>query len=186
MIDSNSRGGRKDDGGGPRTRDRWQPDVLEGGDDRHAGSLDAAAMSRARWMYYAADPDAYRQYKDWDESGAADGDPQLRRIVRVLHLGYAEGQRDPATIEEMTELAKVLDEAYTNFRPEVDGQRLTANAIDEILRVENDSEKRRAAWEGSKQIGPRVADQIRRLAELRNEAAHRMGYAEFPPDEPGY
>ncbi len=142
-------------------------------------ALDAAALSRARWMYYAANPDAYRQYKDWDESGAADGDPQLRRSVRVLHLGYAQGQRDPSTIEEMTELAKVLDEAYTNFRAEVHGQRLTANDIDEILRAENNSEKRRAAWEGSKQIGPRVADQIRRLAVLRNEAAHRMGYPNY-------
>jgi peptidyl-dipeptidase A len=97
----------------------------------------------------------------------------------VLHLEYAQGQRDPATIDEMTQLAKTLDDTYTNFRAELGGKRLNANAIDEILRVENDSEKRRAAWEASKQIGPRVADQIRRLAELRNKAAHRMGYANF-------
>ena len=61
----------------------------------------------------------------------------------------------------------------------MNGARLTANAIDQILASETDSERRRAAWEASKQIGPRVADPIRRLAELRNDAAHRMGYENF-------
>ncbi|NLX08870.1 MAG: peptidase M3A and M3B thimet/oligopeptidase F [Chloroflexi bacterium] len=142
-------------------------------------ALDAAAAARARWMRYWADPAPYQQYKDWDESGAAGEDPQLARMVHLLHLGFAEGQRDPGTIDEMTELSKVLDDAYTNFRAEVNGQRLTANAIDDILANENDSEKRREAWEASKRIGPHVADQIRRLAELRNEAAHNMGYENF-------
>jgi len=142
-------------------------------------ALDAAAATRADWMRYWADPDAYRQFKEWDESNAAGGDAQLKRIVHVLHLGFAEGQRDPATIDEMTELAKALDDAHTNFRAEVDGERLTANAIVEVLRSENDSDKRRAVWEASKAIGPRIADQIRRLAELRNQAAHAMGYKNF-------
>jgi peptidyl-dipeptidase A len=142
-------------------------------------ALNAAAESRADWMRFWARPEPYRQYKAWDEDGAAGDDPHLARMVRVLHLEFAQGQRDSATIDEMTELAKVLDDAYTNFRAEVDGQRLTANAIDQILRDENDSAKRRAVWGASKEIGPRVADQIRRLAELRNEAAHNMGYENY-------
>jgi peptidyl-dipeptidase A len=100
-------------------------------------------------------------------------------MVRLLHLEYARGQRDPATIDEVAQLSKELDDAYTNFRAEVDGQKLTVNAIKEILATENDSEERCAAWEASKQIGAQVANQIRRLAELRNEAAHTMGYPNF-------
>lgn len=142
-------------------------------------ALDAAARSRAAWMRFWAAPEPYQQYKTWDESGAAGDDLHLKRIVRVLHLGFAQEQRDPATIDEITELSRVLDDEYTNFRAEVNGQRLTANAIDDILRSENDSAKRRAAWEASKQVGPRVADSIRRLAVLRNDAAHRMGYPNF-------
>jgi peptidyl-dipeptidase A len=142
-------------------------------------ALEASALSNARWMRFWADSDAYQMYKGWDESGVAGDDPHLRRIVHVLHLGYAQEQRDPATIEEVAELEKGLEDAYTNFRAEVDGQRLTANAVDEILGLENDSGKRRAAWEASKEIGPLVADRIRRLAELRNEAARRVGYPNF-------
>lgn len=142
-------------------------------------ALDAAAQARAGWMRFWAEPEPYRQYKAWDEAGAAGDDPLLSRTVHLIHLQYAQDQRDPATIDEITALSKSLDDAYTNFRAEVDGQRLNANAIDKILAVENDSEKRREAWEASKQIGARVADPIRRLAVLRNEAAQHMGYANF-------
>jgi peptidyl-dipeptidase A len=142
-------------------------------------ALNAMAEAEAKWMRFWADSAPYNQYKAWDESGAAGDDPQLRRIVHVLHLGFAEGQRDPATIDEVSELSKALNSAYTNFRAEVNGKRLTANQIDQILGAETDSEIRREAWEASKQIGPVVADQIRRLAELRNEAARNMGYPNF-------
>jgi len=142
-------------------------------------ALEAAAVERARSMRFWADPQAYAQWRDWDEQGAAGDDAFLRRMVHVLHLGFAQGQRDPATIDTVAGLNKALEDAYTNFRAEADGERLTANAIDEILRVENDSARRRAAWEASKEIGPRVADQIRRLAELRNDAARRMGYDNY-------
>ncbi|WP_119066826.1 M2 family metallopeptidase [Aggregatilinea lenta] len=142
-------------------------------------ALDAMAEANGEWMRYFADPEPYQKFRAWDDGNAADGDPLLARQVHLLHLMFAEGQRDPQTIEEMTALQKGLDDAYTNFRAEVDGKRLTANAIDQILATENDSEKRREAWEASKQIGPVVADKIRRLAELRNDAARRMDYANF-------
>lgn len=142
-------------------------------------ALEAAAAERARSMRFWADAQAYAQWRDWDEQGAAGDDPALRRMVHVLHLSYAQGQRDPTTIDTVAQLNQALEDAYTNFRAQVDGERLSANAIDEILRNENDSARRRAAWEASKEIGPLVADQIRRLAELRNDAARRMGYDNY-------
>lgn len=142
-------------------------------------ALSEAANARAAWMRLWADPDGYARYKAWDEAGAAGDDAHLARMVHLLHLQYAEGQRDAATIEEITRLATVLDDAYTNFRPEVEGKRLTVNDIDEVLGSETDSELRREAWEASKEIGPLVADQIRRLAVLRNESARRLGYDNY-------
>lgn len=142
-------------------------------------ALDRVAKARGAWMRFWAAPDAYARYKAWDEDGAAGNDTRLARMLHLLHLDYANGQRDPATIDEMTALARTLDDAYTNFRAEVNGQRMTANAIAEVLRTETDSVKRQTAWEGSKAIGPLVADQIRRLAELRNQAARNMGYPNF-------
>jgi peptidyl-dipeptidase A len=146
------------------------------------GSSDAlmmAAATRGNWMRFWADPDLYEQVRAWDEDGAAGDDPALAREVLLLHLKFAGGQRDPSTIEEMTELVRALDDAYTNFRPEVEGERLTANDIVAILRTETDSDRRQLAWEASKAIGLHVASQIQRLAVLRNEAAHTMGFDNF-------
>lgn len=142
-------------------------------------ALEAAAAARTASMTFFANPHEYERFKAWDESGAAGDDAHLRRMVRLLHLQFARGQRDPDSIGEMAELAKALDDAFTNFRAEMDGKRLTANDIVTVLREETDSDRRRAAWEASKAIGPQVADQIRRLAELRNQAARRMGYDNF-------
>ena len=163
-------------------RERYIPLQLASWEAATTGTpqaLEKAAQARADWMRFWADPEAYARYKAWDEAHAAADDPLLARSVRVLHLQYAAGQRDPATIDEMSALMKDLDDAYTNFRAEVDGERLSANAITEVLRTETNSARRRAVWEASKGIGPLVADQIRRLAELRNDAARRMGYPNF-------
>ena len=142
-------------------------------------ALDAAAGARAAWMRYWANPHHYETFRAWDEEGAAGDDAHLARMVHLLHLEFAQSQQDPNVIDEMTQLAKDLDDAHTNFRAEVDGQRLTANDIVTVLRKEDDSDVRRKAWEASKAIGPRIADQIRRLAELRNQGARRMGYSDF-------
>lgn len=142
-------------------------------------ALASAAAAHAALMRFWADAERYRQYKTWDENGAAGDDAYLTRLVHILHLAYAQGQRDSATIDEVADLSRALEEAHTNFRAEIDGERLTANDIVAILREENDSDRRRKAWEASKEIGPLIGDQIRRLAELRNDAARRMGYANY-------
>jgi peptidyl-dipeptidase A len=142
-------------------------------------ALAASAQSLANWMRFWADPDGYQKYKAWDESEAAGDDLRLQRMVHLLHFKYARSQADPATIDEMTQLEKTLDDAYINFRAEVGGERLSANDIDHVLQAENNSVKRQAVWEASKEIGPLVADSIRRLAELRNEGARRIGFPDF-------
>src|SRR5205085_6291880 len=47
------------------------------------------------------------------------------------------------------------------------------------LRTSTDSARVRAAWEARKQIGPVVADDLREIARLRNEAARAVGFADF-------
>ncbi len=53
------------------------------------------------------------------------------------------------------------------------------NELEDVLRTATDSATLRAAWEARKQIGGVVADDLRRLAELRNEAARANGFPDF-------
>ncbi len=142
-------------------------------------NLEAAARTRGAWMRFWADEAAFEQYREWDESNAADGNALLARQIRLLHYGFAQNQNDPETIDALNHLTKKVEDVYINFRGQVDGKTANDNAIHDILENEQDVEIRREAWEASKQIGPVVASDIRELARLRNRAAHRLGYANF-------
>ena len=142
-------------------------------------NLEKSAQTRAEWMRYLSDQAAYERYRDWDQSNAGGDNPLLARQIRVLHRAFAQNQQDSATIEQITKLMMTLTDAYTNFRGQVDGKSMTNNAIEKALEDETDNEVRQDVWEASKQIGPKVAPAIRDLARLRNQTAHKMGYANF-------
>ncbi len=142
-------------------------------------NLSAAADTRTALMRFEADPVEYARYRDWDKANDAAADPLLARQVRVLHFEFAQGQNDPALIDQISTLIKQLEEVYYIFRAEVNGKKLTNNEIDDILDRERDGEVRREAWEAHKQLGPKVADSVRELARLRNKTAHKMGYPNY-------
>jgi peptidyl-dipeptidase A len=61
----------------------------------------------------------------------------------------------------------------------VDGVELNDNEIKRILRQSDDPAERREAWEAAKTVGATVADDVRELARLRNEAARGLGYRDW-------
>ena len=59
------------------------------------------------------------------------------------------------------------------------GVEVDDNEIKRILRQSDDPAERREAWEASKTVGAEVADDVRELARLRNEAARALGYRDW-------
>lgn len=55
----------------------------------------------------------------------------------------------------------------------------TANDIDDLLQNEKDLERRRVAWEASKEIGRPLKPELVALRDLRNELAREMGYSSY-------
>jgi peptidyl-dipeptidase A len=74
---------------------------------------------------------------------------------------------------------KEIEAEFYNFRAELDGRPVTDNEIIAILRTERHPQRRRAVWEASKQIGPRVADRLVELVKRRNAAARTLGYRDY-------
>lgn len=103
-------------------------------------------------------------------------DPLLARQLDVLHDAFAPHQVPADLRRRLVELEVDVETTFNSFRGEMDGRRVDDNAIAEVLRTSDDSRERRAAWEASKQVGAEVADRVRELARLRNEAARRLGY----------
>ena len=61
----------------------------------------------------------------------------------------------------------------------VQGVEVDDNEIKRILRQSDDPAERREAWEAAKTVGGAVADDVRELARLRNEAARALGYRDW-------
>jgi peptidyl-dipeptidase A len=131
---------------------------------RQALFADAALFARIREARAAA-----------GELDAHD-DPLLLRKLDVLHDAFVPHQVSEARRRAIVELETSVEATFNTFRGTIDGRRVDNNAIDEILRASDDSDVRRAAWEASKQIGREVAEPLRELARLRNQAARELGF----------
>ncbi|MGE5597898.1 MAG: M2 family metallopeptidase, partial [Bacteroidota bacterium] len=125
-----------------------------------------------------ADPQEFAQLKRWQAEGGA-ADPLEGRQLCLLLNAYAEQQIPPAKIEEMARREQEIESRFTSFRPLYDGQPVSENDLREILVKENDSAKRRRAWEAGKQIGAEVAPLLLDLVRERNAIARGLGYPNF-------
>ncbi len=106
-------------------------------------------------------------------------DALLDRQLRLLINGYRAKQVSPETIEKTVALEKALESRFNNHRAQVGGKALSDNQILEVLRESNDSAERRAAWEGSKQIGAAVEADLLELVRVRNESAVELGFSNY-------
>lgn len=105
-----------------------------------------------------------------------EGDAVVARQLDLLHDAMVPNQVPEGLQRQIVELETEVESTFTSFRGELDGERVNDNAILEVLRTSDDSALRRRAWEVSKQVGTAVADRVRALARLRNEAARAVGY----------
>src|SRR5579859_1823492 len=112
----------------------------------------------------------------------ADGpdlDALTRRRLQRLRKRYWSKQAPVEMLDRITRAESAVQETYSTFRAQFDGHSATDNELEEVLRTARESPRLQTAWEARKQIGPVVADDLRRLAHLRNDAARAIGFADF-------
>jgi peptidyl-dipeptidase A len=106
-------------------------------------------------------------------------DPVLRRQLEVLRLSLTGNQMDEDQRARMVELSSSVEGDFASFRPDVDGKRVNDNEILDILRDSEDENLRRSAWVASKEVGSYVAERVREIVRVRNQAAHDLGYGDY-------
>ncbi|MFO7573009.1 MAG: M2 family metallopeptidase [Gaiellaceae bacterium] len=110
---------------------------------------------------------------------AASGSALWRRRLDVLHDLMLPYQISPSLQERIVELEAEVEARFTRHRAVVRGSEVDDNEIKRILRRSDDPAERREAWEASKTVGAAVADDVRELARLRNEAARSVGHRDW-------
>ncbi|PIS02013.1 MAG: hypothetical protein COT85_07690 [Chlamydiae bacterium CG10_big_fil_rev_8_21_14_0_10_42_34] len=148
--------------------------ILETTGSSDAADLKADLDTELRFLFN--DPKIYEQLLAWEKEPH---DPIAKRQINVLIRAFKQNQIPKQLLEEMAQKEAALAQSYANFRPELDGKKLSENEIRDILKNETDPEKRKKAWEASKQIGPILAPQILELVRLRNQSAKALGYSDY-------
>jgi peptidyl-dipeptidase A len=108
--------------------------------------------------------------------GEGVAEPGLARALEVLERTLLPLQAPKSVRTAIVEATARVQERYSNVRGSVGGKAVDDGEIAAILKESDDPHRRRAAWEASKEVGAAVADDVRGLARLRNEAARALGF----------
>lgn len=150
--------------------------ILETTGSSDAADLKADLDTELRFLFN--DAKAYKKLLEWEKDQTL-SDPILTRQLNVLIRSFKQNQVPKNLLEEIARKEAGLSQSYASFRPDLDGKKLSENEIREILKSENNPEKRKRAWEASKQIGEVLAPQILALVHLRNKSAQSLGYSDY-------
>ncbi len=130
------------------------------------------------WKRLHADRERFEALKAFRDAPELT-DPLLRRQVELLYLTFLPNQLPDELLQQMTALSNEIEQTFNSHRAQFEGAEVSDNDLRQVLQTETDSVRRQAAWEALKQIGPVVADKVRELARLRNQAAQSVGYPDY-------
>ena len=118
-------------------------------------------------------------FAELERARSSDGDRTSARGLELLHAQMLPHQVPSSLRTRLVELEASVEARYSRHRGVIAGRAVDDNEIKEILRGSDDPGMRREAWEASKTVGAEVADDVRELARLRNEAARALGHRDW-------
>jgi len=104
---------------------------------------------------------------------------QARQLDAMLYQAAEKPASAAAVVTERIAAEAAQTEKLYGFQFRLNRKPVTANAIDDSLRVSRRLPARLAAWEASKEVGPVVKPGMLRLRELRNEVVSSLGYSDY-------
>jgi peptidyl-dipeptidase A len=141
---------------------------------------DYAKSEKASFEYAKlfTDSQAFAELKEIKDTHEVH-DSLLSRQLELLYNGYLGGQVDTALIAEQIRMETEISKKYANFRVNINGKQITDNEVEGILKNSISSNELQKAWEGSKMIGPVVADDVVKLVKYRNKIAQKIGFSNY-------
>jgi peptidyl-dipeptidase A len=102
------------------------------------------------------------------------------RQLKQLLLNAAEGpMTNPDLVAKRVTAETKQASILNSFEFKLNGQKITANDIDNKLEKSGDLNERKAVWEASKESGPALKPNLVTLRDLRNGVAKEMKYPDY-------
>jgi peptidyl-dipeptidase A len=122
--------------------------------------------------------DAFAEIKAIKDAGGIDS-AVSRRAIDVIYLLYLEKQVDAELLRQINKLANAIEQKFNTFRAVVGEKALTTADVRRVLKDSTNSERRRAVWEASKEVGKLIEADLKDLVKLRNKAATQLGFDNY-------
>ena len=106
-------------------------------------------------------------------------DAQLSRQIELLYLLYLGKQVDVSLLNRMSSKANDIEKTFNQFRATVGGKQLTDSQVRDALLKSKDSAERQQVWEANKLVGQKVAEDLRELVKMRNQAARQLNFKNY-------
>jgi len=103
-------------------------------------------------------------------------DSLLNRQLDVLYRAFLMSKADTSKLNAIVRLQSTIEQKYGNFRTEFKGKKLSDNDVEEILRNSKNPNEQKEVWMAQKKIGNLVAEDMKKLAKMRNEVAKDLGF----------
>ncbi|HEX4999080.1 MAG TPA: M2 family metallopeptidase [Terriglobia bacterium] len=150
-------------------------DLSLSGDEERERALVAA---KERYVKVYNNREEFRQLQEWRRSK-----PQLleveERQLKLIWDSFVPNQIPEETLLDMVARETRIENLFNTFRANFEGRNATDNDLRDVLKEESVSERRRSAWEASKQVGREVHPQLMELVRIRNREARRLGYQDY-------
>ncbi len=104
---------------------------------------------------------------------------QVKQLKTMLYIAANNPQTVPDLVKARIEAETVQNEKLFGFDFKIDGQSVTPNEIDDILKKETDLTRRYKAWVASKEVGKVLKEGLVNLQRLRNQTVQALGYPDY-------
>ncbi|MEO0558067.1 MAG: M2 family metallopeptidase [Bacteroidota bacterium] len=104
---------------------------------------------------------------------------QVRQLDAVLYAAAGNPETASDLVRQRIAAEAAQTETLYGYAFTLDGQEITPNEIDAVLRESDDLNERLAYWEASKDVGPELTPGLERLRELRNGVVQNLGYEDY-------
>lgn len=106
-------------------------------------------------------------------------DKLVRQLEAILYAAANNPQTVPDLVKARIKSETLQNEQLFGFDFKVDGESISTNDIDKLLREEDDLDQRLAAWTASKEVGQPLKAGLGELQRLRNATVQALGYDDY-------
>ncbi len=103
----------------------------------------------------------------------------VRQLKAILYAAANNPQTVPDLVAKRIKAETAQNEKLYGYEFKIDGEPVSTNEIDDILKDETRLDRRLAAWSASKEVGVGLKDGLVELQKLRNATVQALGYDDY-------